>query len=154
MGTERQRDRDGETSGNRQIWVKAEGEREKDIRKQYTEQKHLGLIRYKAGYYRYVEVFMQSHQQQQHQCLNREGPRGTTDDFTTSFLLFSLFSTALWDLANSRPVHSIFFCLPCLLLPFTLPCKMVLARPDEQETCPCSAVCIALQWSGGLCVVQ
>ena len=55
--------------------------------------------------------------------------------------IFSLFSTALWDLVNSRPVHSLmlsshlFLCLPCLLLPFTVPCKMVLARPDERETC-------------------
>ena len=24
----------------------------------------------------------------------------------------------------------------CLLPPFTVPCKMVLARPDERETCP------------------
>ena len=38
--------------------------------------------------------------------------------------IFSLFSTALWDFANSRPVHSVrlsshfFFCLPCLLLRF------------------------------------
>ena len=51
-------------------------------------------------------------------------------------------STALWDLANSRPVHSLmlsshlFFCLPCLLPPFTVSCKMVLARPDKWETCP------------------
>ena len=29
-----------------------------------------------------------------HQSLNREGRWGTTDDFTTSFLYFSLFSTA------------------------------------------------------------
>ena len=28
------------------------------------------------------------------------------------------------------------FCLPCLLPPFTVTCKMVLARPDERETCP------------------
>ena len=28
---------------------------------------------------------------------------GTTDDFATSFLHSSLFPTALWDLANSRP---------------------------------------------------
>ena len=54
----------------------------------------------------------------------------------------SLFSTALWDLANSRPVHSymlsshLFFCLPCLLPSFTVPCKIVLARPDELETYP------------------
>ena len=53
-----------------------------------------------------------------------------------------LFSTALWDLANSRPVHSLmlsshlFFCLVCLCPLSTVPCKMVLARPDEWETCP------------------
>ena len=50
------------------------------------------------------------------------------------------YSTALWDLPNFRPVHSLmlsshlFLCLPCLLPPFTVPCKMVLARPDERET--------------------
>ena len=55
--------------------------------------------------------------------------------------ILSLFSTALWDLANSRPVHSLlschlFFCLTCLLLLLNVPCKMVLARPGERETCP------------------
>ena len=40
-----------------------------------------------------------------HQSLNREGRWGTTDNFATSFLHFPLFSTALWDLPNSRPVH-------------------------------------------------
>ena len=75
-----------------------------------------------------------------HLSLNHEGLWGTTDDFATSFLHFSLFSTALWDLVNPRPVHSLilssnfFSCLPCLLPPFTVPCKMVLARPDERET--------------------
>ena len=77
-----------------------------------------------------------------HVSLNRQDRWGTTDDFTTSRLCFRLFSTALWDLANSGPGHSLmlsshlFFCLPCLLLPFTVPCKMILARPDERETCP------------------
>ena len=77
-----------------------------------------------------------------HLSLDRGGRWGTTDDFATSFLHFSLFSTALWDLRNSGPVHSLllsshlFLCLPCLLPPFTVPCKMVLARPDERETCP------------------
>ena len=53
--------------------------------------------------------------------------------------IFSV-STALWDLANSRPLHflmlssHLFFSLLCLLPPFTVPCKMVLARPDEWET--------------------
>ena len=66
-----------------------------------------------------------------------QGRWGTTDDFATSFLRFFLFSTTL---PNSRPVHSLmlsshlFLCLLCLLLPFTVPCEMVLARPDERET--------------------
>ena len=84
-----------------------------------------------------------------HLSLKRGGHWGTTDDFTVSFLHFSLFSTALWDLANSRPFHSmwlfshiffflLFFCLPCLLPLFSVvcPCRMVLARPDKWETCP------------------
>ena len=77
-----------------------------------------------------------------HLSLNGEGRWGTTDDFTTSFLHFFLFSTALWDLANARPVHSLmlssllFLCLPCLLPDFTVLCKIVSARPDEQETWP------------------
>ena len=76
-----------------------------------------------------------------HLSLNREGRWGTTDDFATSFLHFTLFPTALLDVANSRPVHSLMlsprllFCLPCLL-PLIEPCKMVLARPEERETCP------------------
>ena len=48
----------------------------------------------------------------------RGGRWGTTDDFTTSFLHFSLFSSALWDLAKSGPVHSLmllFFHLWCCL---------------------------------------
>ena len=74
-----------------------------------------------------------------HLSLKHEGCWGTMDDFVISFLHFSLFSTALWDLPNSRPVHSLMFsshfcCLPCLLPPFTVPCKMVLARPDERDT--------------------
>ena len=81
-------------------------------------------------------------------CPFSRGYWGTTDDFSTSFLHFSLFSTALWDLVNSRPVHflmlssKLFFCLACPLPPFTVPftCKMVLARRNEWETCPCYSV--------------
>ena len=53
---------------------------------------------------------------------------------------FPLFFTAIWDLPNSRPVHSpmlsfhLFLCLPCLLPLFTVPRNMVLARHDERET--------------------
>ena len=72
--------------------------------------------------------------------LKCEGRWGTTDDFATSFLHSSLFSTALWDLPNSKLVHflmlssHLFLCLPCLLPSFTVPCKMVLARPNQRET--------------------
>ena len=45
-------------------------------------------------------------------CLNCEGRWGTTDDSTTSFLYFSLFSTALWDLANSKACPFPDVCLP------------------------------------------
>ena len=77
-----------------------------------------------------------------HQSLNREGRWGTIDDFANSFLHFPLFSIALRDLPNSRPVLSLMLsshlslCRPCLLPPFTVPSKMVLARPDERETWP------------------
>ena len=77
-----------------------------------------------------------------HLSLNREGRWSTTDDFETSFLHSSLFSTALWDLANSRPVHflmlssHLFLCLPCLLPLFTVPCKLDLAKSNERETWP------------------
>ena len=40
------------------------------------------------------------HRRHHHQSLNRQGRWGATDDFTTSFLHFSLFSTALLDLAT------------------------------------------------------
>ena len=75
-----------------------------------------------------------------HLSLNREGPWDTIDDFTTSFLHFSLFSTALWNFTNSRSVHflmlssHLFFCLSRLLPPFTVLCEMVLARAEERKT--------------------
>ena len=65
----------------------------------------------------------------------------TSQPVSSILLSLLLFSAALWDLANSRPVHSLmlsphlFLCPPCLLPPFTVPCKMVLAGPDERETC-------------------
>ena len=96
-----------------------------------------------------------------HLSLNREGCWDATDDFTPSFLHFSVFSTALWDLANSRPGHSLmlsshlFLCLPCLLPPFTVPCKMVLA-PDlmngrHEHT---TAIRVSLRSSEGLLEVR
>ena len=55
-----------------------------------------------------------------HLTFHREGRRGTTDDLTTSFLHFSLFSTTIWDLANARRVHSLmlsFHLYPLFLSP-------------------------------------
>ena len=61
-------------------------------------------------------LHLNHHHYHHHLSLNREGRLGTTGDFATSFLLFSLFSTALWDLANSWPVHSLMLSSPPLLL--------------------------------------
>ena len=53
-----------------------------------------------------------------------------------------LSSTALCEAAKSKPVHSLmlsshlFFCLPRLLLPLTVPCMIVFAIPAERETGP------------------
>ena len=70
-----------------------------------------------------------------HLSLNRRSRWGTTDDLTTSFLNF-LCPLELGKL-QACPFHDVVFPplpLSCLLPPFTVPCKMVLARPDERET--------------------
>ena len=90
----------------------------------------------------YTMIVCISHLISSHLSLNCEGHWGTSDDFATSFLHSFIFSTALWNLTNSSPVHSLMLsshlslCLPCLLPHFTVPCKMVLARPDEWEARP------------------
>ena len=71
-----------------------------------------------------------------------EGRRGTTDEFATIPFHLDLFSAALVELAKSIPVHSLilsshlFFCLPLFLFPFTVPCKIVFAKPEDLETWP------------------
>ena len=84
-----------------------------------------------------------------------------------------VFSIAFLDLVNSRLANflmlssHLLLCLPCLLPPFTVPCKMVLARPDEWETRPyhCSLhgyrntankmsfknVCLSVPFSHSMC---
>ena len=100
------------------------------------------------------------HHHRRHLSLNREGRWGTKDDFTTRFVHFSLFSTALWDLANSGPIHSLMlfpnlsFCLPCLLPPFTVPFKTVWPDVVNGRHDHTTAVCVSLRSSGGLRVVQ
>ena len=70
------------------------------------------------------------------------GRRGTTDEFATIPFHLDLFSAALVELAKSIPVHSLilsshlFFCLPLFLFPFTVPCRIVFAKPEELETWP------------------
>ena len=74
--------------------------------------------------------------------INLEGRRGTTDEFATIPFHFVLFSAALVELAKSIPVHSLilsshlFFCLPLFLFPFTVPCRIVFAKPEDLETWP------------------
>ena len=67
---------------------------------------------------------------------------GTTVDFTICFLYSLWFSAFRSMLFHSRPVHSLmlsshcFLCLPLHLPPWTVPCRIVLASPDDRVTCP------------------
>ena len=66
---------------------------------------------------------------------------GTTVDFTTSFLHSSRISAFRSMIFHSRPVHFLmsshrFLCLPLRLPPWTVPCRIVLASPDDRVTCP------------------
>ena len=79
------------------------------------------------------------HHHHHHLFLNREGRRDTTDNFATSFLHVPLFSTALWDLANSRLVNSLmlsshlFLCLvfiPLSLYHYISTCNKTLKSKD------------------------
>ena len=91
---------------------------------------------------------------QLHLFLNHGDRCGTTDDFTTSSLQFSLFSTGHWDLANSSCVHSlmlsshlfsvylVFFHLSLCLARWFWPDKM------NRRYVHATSVCISLQWSG------
>ena len=56
-------------------------------------------------------------------------------------------------LLHSRPVHSFmlsshcFLCLPLHLPPCTVPCRIVLASPDDLVTCLCHLSLHLFQWS-------
>ena len=73
--------------------------------------------------------------------LNLGGRRGTTDDVATLPFHPSMSSAALRD-PNPIPVHSLmlsshlFFCLPLLLAPFTVPCRIIFAMPEDLEMWP------------------
>ena len=76
------------------------------------------------------------------QSLNLGGRRGTTDDVATIPFHPSLSSAALRESPNPIPVHSLmlsshlFFCLHLLLAPFTVPCRIVFAMPEDLEMWP------------------
>ena len=76
------------------------------------------------------------------QSLNLGGRRGTTDDVPTIPFHYPLSSTALRESPNPIAVHSLmlfshlFFCLPLLLAPFTVPCRTVFAMPEDLEMWP------------------
>ena len=67
---------------------------------------------------------------------------GITVEFTTSFLHSSRFSAFHSMMFHSRPVHSLmlsshlFLCLPLRPTPWTVPCRIVLASPDDCVMCP------------------
>ena len=71
-----------------------------------------------------------------------EGRRGTTDEFATIPFHLDMFSASLVELAKSILVHSLilsshlFFCLPLFLFPFTVPCRIFFAKPEDLETWP------------------
>ena len=70
------------------------------------------------------------------------GRWGTADEFATNLFYLVLFSAALVELAKFIPVHALilssylFFCLPLFLFPFTVPCRIVFAKPEDLGTWP------------------
>ena len=76
------------------------------------------------------------------QSLNLGGRRGTTGDIATIPFHSSLSSAALRESPNPIPVHSLmlsshlFFYLHLLLAPFTIPCRIVFAMPEDLEMWP------------------
>ena len=75
------------------------------------------------------------------QSLNLGGRRGTTNDVATIPFHPSLSSATLRESPNPIPVHSLIlsshlFCLPLFLAPFTVPCRIVFAMPEELEMWP------------------
>ena len=67
---------------------------------------------------------------------------GTKDDRATTVLHSSLFSAFRRASPNFNPVHSVmlsshlFFCLPLLLPPCTVPCRIIFASAVDLVLCP------------------
>ena len=100
--------------------------------------------RYRAGKVAPLrgEVWWRSSHLSPSQSLHLGGRRGTTDDVATISFHPSLSSAALRESPNPIPVHSLmlsshlFFCLPILFAPFTVPCRIVIAMPEDLEMWP------------------
>ena len=76
------------------------------------------------------------------QSLNLGGLRGTTEDVATIPFHPSLSSAARMESPNPIPIHflmlssHLFICLPLLLAPFTVLCRIVFAMPEDLEMWP------------------
>ena len=94
-------------------------------------QENINFATWGRGRFNHFEVFIKG-----------DGRLGTTDEFATTPFHLVLFTAALAELMKSSPVHSLilsshlFFCPPLLLFPFTVPCKIVFAKPEDLETWP------------------
>ena len=81
---------------------------------------------------------------------------GATDGLATSSLHSSRLSVSLMAAPSVMPVHSgmlsshLFFCLPLLRPPCTVPCRIVLASPEDLVMCPYHFSLRLLLWSRGL----
>ena len=82
-----------------------------------------------------------------HLSLNRQGRRGTPDDFTTSFLHFFLFSPLPCETWRTPGLSSPWCCLPIVLCPFTVPFKMVWPDLMNGRHNHTTVVCVSLQCS-------
>ena len=83
-----------------------------------------------------------------------EGRLGTIDEFATITFHLVLFSAALVEPAKSISVYSLilsshlFVLLSLFLFPFTVPCGIVFAKPEDIETWPNHLSFRILPWSG------
>ena len=70
------------------------------------------------------------------QSLNLGGRRGTTDGVATIPYHPSPSSAAPIPIRSLMLSSHLFFCLPLLLAPFTVPCRIVFAMPEDLEMWP------------------
>ena len=70
------------------------------------------------------------------QFLNLGGRRGTTDDIATVPFPVFRYPQGLSELHSLMLSSHLFFCLPLLLAPFTVPCRTVFAMPEDLEMWP------------------